>query len=68
MAEDTGHATAGEAGLMAKEAGVSCLITGHYSSRYKEVTELLNEAGLHFPHVLESIEGKKYNLRQLGAV
>lgn len=66
MAELTGHTTAGDAGRIAKAAEVRCLITGHYSSRYKEVTDLNEEAGVHFPHVLESIEGKKYNLRQLG--
>lgn len=65
MAEQTGHSTAGDAGRMAKEAEVSCLITGHYSSRYKDVSDILNEARVHFPNVLESVEGKKYNLRLL---
>ena len=63
MAEHTGHTTAGDAGKIAKAAEVSCLITGHYSSRYKQVSELIDEAKMHFPHVLEAIEGKKYNLR-----
>lgn len=66
MAEQTGHSTSGDAGRMAREAGVGCLITGHYSSRYKEVTEIVNEAKFHFPVVLESEEGKKYNLRLIG--
>lgn len=65
MAKQTGHSTAGEAGLLAKKLGVSCLITGHYSSRYKEVDELLIEARVHVPHVLEAEEGKRYNLRLL---
>jgi len=64
-AEITGHSTAGDAGRMAKEAGALCLLTGHYSSRYKELSELIVEAEEHFPNVLESIEGKKYNLRLL---
>ncbi|MEP6795404.1 MAG: ribonuclease Z [Saprospiraceae bacterium] len=62
-AELTGHSTAADAGRMAAEAGVSWLLTGHYSSRYKDVGELIREAKEHFPHVLESIEGKKYSLR-----
>lgn len=64
-AEQTGHSTSGDAGRMAKEAGVGCLITGHYSSRYKETGDIINEAKIHFPVVLESQEGKKYNLRLL---
>ncbi len=64
-AEQTGHSTAGDAGRMANEAGASCLLTGHYSSRYKDVADLIREAEEHFPNVLESIEGKKYPLRLL---
>ncbi|HZV72052.1 MAG TPA: ribonuclease Z [Saprospiraceae bacterium] len=64
-AEQTGHSTAGDAGRMASEAGALCLITGHYSSRYKDVADLIREAEVHFPHVLESIEGKKYSLKML---
>ncbi len=64
-AELTGHSTAGDAGRIAAEAGVLCLLTGHYSSRYKDVGDLISEAKEHFPHVLESIEGKKYSLRSL---
>jgi ribonuclease Z len=65
MADHTGHSTAGQAGLIAAEAGVSCLITGHYSSRYKDVRPLIEEAGLNFRHAIEAEEGKKYNLRNL---
>jgi ribonuclease Z len=67
LAEQTGHSTAGDAGRIAQEAQVFCLITGHYSSRYKDVKEIVAEAGVHFPNVLESVEGKKYNLRLLSA-
>jgi ribonuclease Z len=64
-ADQTGHSTAGEAGKMAAEAGASCLVTGHYSSRYKDVTELIAEAEEHFIPVIQGVEGKKYNLRNL---
>ncbi len=65
LAEQTGHTTAGDAGRIASAARASCLITGHYSSRYKEVSDLLLEAGEYFPYVLEAVEGKRYNLRSL---
>lgn len=61
----TGHSTASEAGMLAREAGVSCLITGHYSSRYKDPQVIVQEAGLHFHNVVGSVEGNKYNLRQI---
>jgi ribonuclease Z len=64
-AEQTGHSTAGEAGRMAAEAGTSCLVTGHYSSRYKDVAELIAEAEEQFIPVIQAVEGKKYNLRNL---
>ena len=65
MAIQTGHSTSGEAGRMADAAKVSCLITGHYSSRYKDLNKLIAEAGQNFDHVLEAVEGRKYNLRNL---
>ncbi|MDZ4749861.1 MAG: ribonuclease Z [Saprospiraceae bacterium] len=65
MADQTGHSTSSQAGMMASAARVSCLVTGHYSSRYKDVSPLVEEAGKHFRHVIESEEGKKYNLRNL---
>lgn len=61
----TGHSTAGDAGKMALEAEAGCLLTGHYSSRYKDVADLVSEAGEKFPNVYESIEGKRYSLREL---
>jgi ribonuclease Z len=65
MAELTGHSTAGEAGKIASAAEVTCLITGHYSSRYKDAGLLVEEAKTHFGYVLQAEEGKKYSLRNL---
>ncbi len=62
-AELTGHSTAADAGKIAAQAEALFLLTGHYSSRYKNVDELIKEAQVHFPNVLESIEGKKYSIR-----
>lgn len=65
MAEATGHSTAAEAGKMACEAQVGCLITGHYSSRYADADVLVMEAGKYFKPVLRADEGQRYNLRKL---
>lgn len=67
LAEETGHSTSGEAGKMASLAEASCLITGHYSSRYSEIEPLIKESQEHFPFVIQAEEGKKYNLRRLAA-
>lgn len=44
LAKATGHSTAKEAALIAKEAKVNKLIIGHFSNRYKNYNELLSEA------------------------
>ena len=43
-AEETFHSTAKEAAQLAKNASVSTLILTHFSARYKDETELLEEA------------------------
>lgn len=65
LADETGHSTAQQAAEMARLAKVSCLITGHYSSRYKDLLPLITEAREVFAHVLMAEEGKKYNLKSL---
>lgn len=65
LADQTGHSTARQAAMIAKESDAKCLITGHYSSRYKDLTPLLNEAKAVFHHAWIAEEGKKYDLRSL---
>lgn len=43
-AKDNYHSTAKEAAELAKKAGVSNLILTHFSARYEDVAELVNEA------------------------
>jgi len=53
----TNHTTALQAGLIAKQAQVSKLIIGHFSSRYKELLPLLDEAKSVFPNTILAEDG-----------
>ena len=54
------HATAKEAAQIAQMAEVKKLIIGHYSSRYKVLTPLLDEAKLVFENTHLAIEGETH--------
>ena len=56
-ARERGHSTAAEAARIAKDAGVGRLITGHYSSRYKNDNLFWEEAHSIFPDVILGKEG-----------
>ena len=51
-AKKTGHSTTTQAATIAKNAGVDKLLLGHFSSRYTETTELLEEAKQVFKNVV----------------
>lgn len=57
LAEKTGHSTALQAARIARKAEVGTLLLGHYSSRYKELAPLLEEAQTVFPHTLLGEDG-----------
>ncbi|RMF51759.1 MAG: ribonuclease Z [Bacteroidetes bacterium] len=59
-ARETFHATAHEAALLAREAGVQRLLIGHFSTRYRDVRPLLDEARATFPETYLAEEGKLY--------
>jgi ribonuclease Z len=59
-AKETLHSTAEEAARLAREAGVRQLLLGHFSSRYKNVQPLLDEAVPIFPGALACEEGTRY--------
>jgi ribonuclease Z len=56
-AKETMHSTAAQAAQLAREAGVKHLLLGHFSSRYKDTNELLEEAQAVFPATSLSYEG-----------
>jgi ribonuclease Z len=62
MAKATGHSTAAQAATIAKLAGVKKLIIGHFSSRYKNISQLLNEAREIFPETYAVDDGAEYNI------
>ena len=56
----TFHSTAEQAATIALKANVGKLIIGHFSSRYKDVLPLLEEAKNVFPATVLAEEGKSY--------
>lgn len=59
-AKITHHSTAKQAGQIAKQAEVKQLIIGHFSSRYIDLQENLEEAKIEFENTLLAIEGETF--------
>ena len=57
LAKKTNHSTAKQAAQIAKDANVSRLILGHYSSRYNDLTSFQSEAGEIFNNVELAYDG-----------
>ena len=62
LARQTYHSTALQAGEMAKAAEAKKLLIGHFSSRYKDVSALVNEAATVFQPVFAAKDGDKYSI------
>jgi len=62
LAKTTGHSTTIDAARTAKEANVKDLIIGHFSSRYKDIIPLVDEARSLFPRSYPAIDGKMYEV------
>lgn len=62
-AKETLHSTAAEAAMLAKKAGVSKLVIGHFSARYKDLTPLAEEAMNIFKPVELAIEGESFRIQ-----
>ena len=62
LALKTYHTTARQAAQLACEAGVKKLIIGHFSSRYKSVKPLVDEARVVFPNTFPANDGDRFEL------
>jgi len=61
-ANETHHTTAQQAGEVARISGSRKLLIGHFSSRYKTLQMLLEEAQSVFEHTELAIEGRTFQL------
>ncbi|WP_338765662.1 ribonuclease Z [Bernardetia sp. ABR2-2B] len=63
-AAQTFHSTGQQAALIAKEANVEKLILGHFSTRYYDLSPVLEEAQVIFPNSELAIEGKTFSVNE----
>jgi len=62
LAPETGHSTAAQAARIAAKAGAGRLLLGHFSSRYKDASVLLDEARPVFPETYIAEELATYSI------
>lgn len=62
LAHETFHSTSGQAAEMAAEAGVGKLLIGHFSSRYKDISVLEEEAREVFPNATAVNDGDSFEV------
>ncbi|MCS6916481.1 MAG: ribonuclease Z [Chitinophagales bacterium] len=60
----THHSTAAQAAELARKAGVSQLLLGHFGSRYTHLDPVLKEARAVFPNTRLALEGQRFAVRQ----
>ncbi|MBK7132809.1 MAG: ribonuclease Z [Bacteroidales bacterium] len=65
LAEITGHSTTLDAAKTALNAGAGTLIIGHFSSRYKTISFLVEESREIFPDTYAAIDGKSYEVGKI---
>jgi ribonuclease Z len=58
----TYHSTAMQAAMLAQKANVGKLIIGHFSSRYKDVLQLVDEARELFPNTFAANDGERFDI------
>ncbi len=62
LAEQRYHSTTLQAASIAKKAKVDRLLIGHFSSRYRNLTPLLEESQTVFPNTSLAIEGQDFTI------
>ncbi len=63
-AAQTFHSTGQQAALIAKEANVGKLLLGHFSTRYYDLSPLLEEAQAIFPNSDLAMEGETFSVNE----
>lgn len=56
LAHISGHMTARQAAVLARDAGVRQLVLGHFSQRYPDAEEVLAEARVEYPSAVAAVE------------
>lgn len=64
LAKERGHSTTLEAARAALKAEAKRLIIGHYSSRYKQLEPLVEEARSLFPESYAAVEGETFTIEK----
>ena len=64
LARERGHSTTLDAARAALKAGARRLIIGHFSTRYKQLGELVAEARTLFPETYAAREGETFTLEK----
>lgn len=59
------HSTTADAAAIAREAEAGTLMIGHFSSRYDDISSLVDEAREIFPSTIPAIDGRTYDLKNL---
>lgn len=62
LAAATFHSTTHDAAKIAEKAGAKTLLIGHFSSRYRKIEPLVDEARNIFPRTFPAIDGKSYEI------
>jgi ribonuclease Z len=62
LAALTFHSTTHDAARTALKANAGTLLIGHFSSRYKKIDPLVDEARSVFPRTFAAIDGKSYEI------
>ena len=60
--KETFHSTAEDAARVALAANAGKLVIGHFSSRYKDITPLVNEARSIFPNTVAAEDGDEFRV------
>lgn len=63
QAKETFHSTAEQAAIIAKKANAGKLLIGHFSARYKDLSQLIMEAEAVFKQTQVAEDGEKYTIQ-----